>query len=366
MRQPVRSGLAALVVAGLVPTAALHAQQAPAAKPAQAARPALTAAEKAKLNETLATVNGQPITRGQFLQFITQYQVAPGSEATAYTTGLEILINTKLLTQFLTENKVPVQETEIDKIVDEQRKAAAENNSSLESALADSNTTLEKMRDDIRNTLQWRAYVEKTATDNALKAYMEQNKDVFNGTLVKASHIQVNIEPTASEAEKAAAREKLLKIKKEIQAGAITFADAANKYSEDPSNKEQPSGGDLRFFPRKKFTEAFSATAFGLAKGEISAPVETEYGMHLIQVTDRKEGQPIQFERFKEKILNQYAVDKQNDIVAEMRKRVKVEIKPMPTDLFGVKPPAEATPKAAAPAAATPKTATPAPATPKG
>lgn len=359
MRQPVRSGLAALMMAGLVPMAALHAQQAPTAKPAQAARPAPTAAEKAKLNEVLATVNGQPITRSQFLQFISQYQVSPGSEATAYTTGLDILINTKLLTIFLTENKVPVKETEIDKIVDEQRKAALENNSSLESVLADSNTTLEKMREDIRNTLQWRAYVEKTATDNALKAYMDQNKDVFNGTLVKASHIQINLEPTASDAEKAAAREKLLKIKKEIQSGTITFADAANKYSEDPSNKEQPSGGDLRWFPRKKFTEAFSAAAFGLTKGEISEPVETEYGMHLIQLTDRKEGTPIQFERFKEKILNQYAVDKQNEIVAEMRKKAKVEIKPMPADLFGVRPPAEAAPaapkaKAAAPAA-TPK-----------
>ena len=352
MRHPVRSGLAALVVAGLVPAAAIHAQQAPATKPAAPARPVITAAEKAKLAEALATVNGEPVTRSQFLQLVGQYQISPGSEGTAYTTGLDALINARLLTQFLKENKVPVNQTEVDKIVDEQRKAASDNNTSLESLLADSNMTLDKMREEIQNTLQWRAYITKTASENALKAYMEAHKDVFNKTLVKASHIQINLEPTATAAEKAAAREKLVKIKKEIQSGAITFANAANKYSEDPSNKEQPSGGDLRYFPRRRFTEAFDTAAFSLAKGEISDPVETEYGFHLIQQTDRKDGGAIQFEQKRDQVFEEYAKEEQNRIVAEMRKKAKIDIKPLPADLFMTRPAAEAA-KAKAPA--TPK-----------
>lgn len=350
MRQSVRSGLAALMVAGVVPMAALRAQQPPAGKAAAppTARPAPSAAEKAKLNEVLATVNGDKITRGQFLQFITQYQVSPGSEATAYTTGMDILINTKLLTQFLNENKVEVKPEQVDKIVDEQRKAASEGGASLESALADSGTTLEQMREQIKNTLQWRNQVERVATPETLTAYMKANPDVFNGSQVKASHIQINLEPTASDAEKKAAREKLLKVKKEVESGAITFADAANKYSEDPSNKEQPSGGDLRWFPRKKFTEPFSAAAFSLAKGAISEPVETEYGMHLIQVVERKDGKMPPLEQVREKVLNTYAMDEQNRIVAEMRKKAKIDIKPLPADLFGARP-AEPAPKAATP-----------------
>ncbi|MDB5351934.1 MAG: parvulin-like peptidyl-prolyl isomerase [Planctomycetota bacterium] len=349
MRQSVRSGLAALLVFG-VSSMAL-AQQTPtgtgkAAAPAtRPAGPALTKEQQAKLNEPLATVNGEKITRAQFLTLISQYPIPPGSEQSAYTTGIDLLINTRLLTQFLQQNRVPADTAEIDKIIDEQRKSFTENGTSLEAALADSNTTIDQMRETIKTTLQWREFVKKTATDSTLKAYMEANKDVFNGTQVRASHIQLNLEPTATAAQKAAAKEKLLKIKKEVESGTIGFADAANKYSEDPSNKEQPSGGDLRWFPRKVFSEPFSAAAFSLPKGKISDPVETEYGMHLIQVTDRKDGGPVQFERFREKILNQYAVDEQNRIVAEMRKKAKIEIKPMPSDLFAAKP-ADAAPKA--------------------
>ena len=144
-------------------------------------------------------------------------------------------------------------------------------------------------------------------------------------------------------------------IKKEIESGKITFADAANKYSEDPANKEQPTGGDLRYFPRKKYTEPFSAAAFALKTGAISDPVETEYGMHLIQVTDKKPGTAVDLKRYKEKILNQFAVDEQNRIVEEMRKTAKVDVQPMPADLFG--PPAATSPATATPPATAPSTA---------
>ena len=335
MRRSVRSVLVAVAIAGLVPAVATRAQQAPAPK-AQAPKP--SPAAKAKLDQVLATVNGDPVTRGQFLQFINQYQINPGSEATAYTTALDILINTKLLTQYLDEKKVVVANDQIEKIVAQQRKAASENNSSLESMLADSNMTLDQMRDTVRASEQWRTYIEQTAKDPQLEAYAQANPDVFNGAQVKASHIQINLDEDATDAAKQAAKDKLVAIKKEIASGAITFADAANKYSEDPTNKEQPSGGDLRWFPRKRFTEPFAKAAFALPVGGVSDPVETEYGMHLIQVTDRKDGNLPPLAQNRERVLNQFAVDEQNRIVTDMRKAAKIDIKPMPTDLFAPAP----------------------------
>lgn len=368
MRQIVRSALAALTaVSGLalLPDD-VHAQQqqpkgtatgkAATGKAAAPAAPKLTAAEVAKRAEVLATVNGEKITRGELLQLLGRYSIAPGTEKTAYTTGLDLLISTKLLTQFLNANRVQVDQAEVDRIVEENRKAALAEGTSLESALAEANLTIDQLKTQIRESRQWAAFVEKMATDTTLADYMKANPDIFNGTIVRASHIQLNLDETAPAAEKQKAKDKLLAIKKEIQSGKITFANAANKYSEDPSIKEQPSGGDLKWFPRTKFTEAFAAAAFSLKKGEISDPVETEWGYHLIQVTDRKDGKMPSLEEVKEKAKNQYAVTEQNRIVADARKKAKIEIKPMPADLFGpAQAPAAAPSAKPAAGAATPK-----------
>ncbi len=361
MRATLRSRLTALVAAGLtfVPAIALgQGQTAPAQGKAKAApaAPKPSPADLAKRNEVIATVNADKITRADLVQLLSQYNIAPGTEKANYTTGLDLLINTHLLTQFLDENRVVVDPAEIDKIIDEQRRAASEGGSSLENALAEAGMTIAQVKKQIGNTLQWAKYVDKMSTDAALTDFMKANPDVFANTLVKASHIQINADENAPAAERQKAKETLAALKKDIVAGKITFADAANKVSEDPANKEQPSGGDLKWFPRKKFTEPFSAAAFSLKKGEISDPVETEYGVHLIQVTDRKEGKMPVLEMVKEKAKNQYALDEQNRLVAEMRKKAKIDVKPMPADFFVARPAAapEAT-KDAAKGAATSK-----------
>ena len=331
----------------LLPAASFgQGQPAPAqGKAAAPAPPKPTAAELAKRAEVLATVNGEKITRADLVQLLSQYPITPGSEKLAYTMGLDLLINTRLLTQFLNENRVVVEPAQVDRVIDEQRRTLSEGGSSLESALADSGLTIDQVRKTIANTLQWGNYSDKMATDKVLTDYMKANPDVFADTRVKASQIQINADENATPAEKKAAHEKLAAIKKDILAGKITFADAANKYSEDPANKEQPSGGDLKWFTRKKFSEPFAAAAFALKKGEISDPVETEWGVHLIQVTDRRDGKMPTLEMVKEKAKALFQVDEQNRIVDMMRKKAKIDIKPMPADFFGNAKPAADAPK---------------------
>ena len=125
----------------------------------------------------------------------------------------------------------------------------------------------------------------------------------------------IALEPNASEAEKEKARQKLASIKKEIEGGTISFASAANKYSEDPANAGG-AGGDLDYFSLSSgMIEEFTDVAFKLKKGAISDPVETPFGFHLIQVTDRKEGKEPDFDQNKAYIFNQYAADLQKEIV---------------------------------------------------
>lgn len=94
-----------------------------------------------------------------------------------------------------------------------------------------------------------------------------------NITEVKAQHILV-----LSEAE-------AINLKKQIETGEITFEKAAEANSQCPSGRQ---GGDLGFFPRGVMVKEFENAAFDLDLNTVSAPVKTQFGWHLIKVTDKK------------------------------------------------------------------------------
>jgi parvulin-like peptidyl-prolyl isomerase len=271
-------------------------------------------------------------------------------------------VNTKLLTQFLTKQKVVVSDKEIDDTVASIDKDLRANNQTLAARMTESNTSMAELRDKIKRRQQWKNYVLQKATDAALRKYADENKDALSGAQVRASHVLLTIEPNTPAVDKEKAKQKLLGIKKEIESGKITFAEAANKYSEDPNNVQSKAGGDLNFFPRKgQFIEEFAAKAFSMKKGEVSDPLETRFGYHLIQVTDRMEGQPIDFAQKHDEILALYASHLQEEIIAEGRKTAKIDIKPMPNDLFQPPPGANAAPAAAPGGAPAPKSTAGAP-----
>ncbi|MFV8227030.1 peptidylprolyl isomerase, partial [Christiangramia aquimixticola] len=74
--------------------------------------------------------------------------------------------------------------------------------------------------------------------------------------------------------------------KQDILSGKSTFAELATKYSEDPGSAAQ--GGDLGFFRRGELAPEYEATSLGLRPGEISDPVETQFGFHMIQLLEIK------------------------------------------------------------------------------
>ncbi len=346
MRLTARLGLAALVATSIA-TAATAQQSKPAAPTqAQAGRPK-AASPEAKLAEPVATVNGQPITRREVITLLAEFQIPPGNEQRAYDSAVDLLINTKLLEQFLQKSTAPPKAAEVDKIVADYRTNLQQQGATLESVLADTSTTPDEFKQRIARSIQWKQYVLSKATDPELTKYINDNKDAFSQTQLRASHILLKLEPDASAEQKAQAGQKLTAIKQEIEGGKISFADAANKYSEDDSNAQTKNGGDLGFFPRKgQFIEEFAAAAFALKdkfdaktkKSPIAGPVETEYGLHLIQLTDIKPGaeiRPAEFlGQFKDDIVNRYASELQSKIVDGERKAAKIDRKPMPTDLF--------------------------------
>ncbi|MBK0393033.1 SurA N-terminal domain-containing protein [Ramlibacter algicola] len=115
-----------------------------------------------------------------------------------------------------------------------------------------------------------------------LKAYYEQNKPEMEER--QASHILVAVPQGAPAAEKDKARARAQELFEQVKKAPDTFADVAKKNSQDPGSA--PNGGSLDWFNRKAMVKSFSDAAFAMQKGEIRGPVESEFGFHIIKLTD--------------------------------------------------------------------------------
>jgi parvulin-like peptidyl-prolyl isomerase len=326
---------------------------------AQATKPAAGATAKPAVppgfNDVVATVTDgdatDKVTKGELANFLSRYPIPPNeNREQVYQDAVDSLVNTKLLTIFLNRQKITVPPGKVDEEIGRLEQQLKAENRDLATALLEDNISIEDVRKEFENRIRWSEYVKAKGTDAELRKYVDANKDLFSGTQVRASHLLLKTEPDAADADKEKVKAKILAIKGQIDAGKITFAEAANKYSEDPANAGG-AGGDLDYFTLGSgFIPEFTDVAFKLKKGSVSEPVLTPYGYHLIQVTDRKEGRPIDFDQNKPYIINMYAGELQKDLLTEERKRAKIEVKPMPKDLFPAAPATEETPKVETPA----------------
>ncbi len=119
-----------------------------------------------------------------------------------------------------------------------------------------------------------------------IAAYYQANKHTYSkGEQVRVRHILVRMDRNPSDADKTAANDKALALRKEIQGGK-DFAEVARESSDDPGSKAK--GGELGWNERSTFVPAFAQAAFNLKVGELSEPVLTPFGWHLVQVEEKK------------------------------------------------------------------------------
>jgi peptidyl-prolyl cis-trans isomerase C len=315
-------------------------------------------------SDVLATVvDGtltEMVTKGDLIRFLSRYQIPEDEDRQElYSAAIEKLINTKLLTMFLARQAIPISPEKIDEQIERLKQELKRDGQDLGTALVQNNISLDNIRKEYEGRVRWSEYMTKNATEAMLRRYASEHRDLFGGTQIRASHILIKVDPSAPAADKEAAKQKLAQIKKDIQNGTTTFAAAANKFSQDDANSAG-AGGDLDYFTLTTgYVEEFTDVAFKLKKGVISDPVETPFGYHLILVTDRKEGKPLDFEQNKPYIAQEFGNELQKNVVNAERKRSKIDIKPMPKDLFPA--PAAAAPSAtgAETAPAPKRTATP-------
>lgn len=154
-------------------------------------------------------------------------------------------------------------------------------------------------------------------TEQDVKDYYEKHKaELAAVSQIKASHILVKTEGEAK------------KILERLKKGE-DFAAIAKKNSIDPGSAQ--NGGDLGYFSSGQMVPEFEAAAAKLKQGEVSSePVKTKFGYHIIKVTDRKKGNPIEFEKIKSVLFQRISAEKQKEFfdsyIENLRKTYKVEI----------------------------------------
>jgi parvulin-like peptidyl-prolyl isomerase len=235
-----------------------------------------------------------------------------------------MLIDDLLMEKFLRKSGPRIDPADVNKKVDELEASLKQQGKTLADFYKESGQSEAQLRTNIANMLQWAAYVKEHLTEADIKRYYDENRDFFDRIAVRASHIVLRVSSSASEGERQQVRGRLQALRQEIVSGKIDFADAAKKCSQCTS---APGGGDIGYFPRKlAVEEAFAKVAFALKVDEVSDVVETDYGMHLIKVTDRKPGQPSEYNKIKDEVRELCIEEMRMTMLAQQRKAAHIEI----------------------------------------
>lgn len=134
--------------------------------------------------------------------------------------------------------------------------------------------------------------VSKEEIDAYSKEHPESKEDTEQ---LKASHILIKVDPKASEKEKKEARKKIEDIQEKIKKGG-NFEELAKEYSQCPSASR---GGDLGFFGQGQMVKPFNDAVFKLKPGELSGIVETEFGLHIIKLMEKRDAREVQIKQEK-------------------------------------------------------------------
>jgi peptidyl-prolyl cis-trans isomerase C len=307
----------------------------PAGTPAPAAEPAKPM--PAELPAVLARVNGENVTKADFDRLIKNMEIGAGQRIPEerrneiLRRSLDQLITYTLLQQESKARRLDVTAAEVEARVAEMRKQFP-SEAEFRKALKERGMTVERLREDARVDMVITKMMETEvaglppATDQEARDFYQKNPDKFQQPeAVRASHILI---PTgnADAAAKQQLRTQVESVLKMAKSG-TDFGQLAREYSKDGSAAQ---GGDLGFFPRGQMVPAFEQAAWPLNVGEISGIVETQFGFHIIKLTERRAASTVPFEQVSGQIQQFLSEQKKQQraeaFVAELKKKARIEV----------------------------------------
>ena len=274
-------------------------------------------------DNVLVTVNGQPVTQAD-LDFAMLSRGITGSQPAIQKQLLENLVNQRLLQQFLDQQKIKVPPKALDESVLRVEKFIRKKGDDPQQVLHKMGFTPEKLRAAIALPLAWNIYSRREITPEKMQGYFDAHREELDGTRVEASHILLKLPPDASPDEINQAKQKLTELREQITTGKLSFAEAAAQNSEAPSKTD---GGKLVTSAyRGKMPLALTKQVFPLKEGEISAPFQTPFGMHLITLIKKHPGQ-FSLEDVRGEIYRILSSELYDQTLQKLRSTAKIEWK---------------------------------------
>jgi parvulin-like peptidyl-prolyl isomerase len=208
---------------------------------------------------------------------------SPERAVQAQATVLERLVDERLLAAVVARDGISVPAAEVEAAIGQAREQVAAQGGQFADFLARTGRDEAGFRRSVELELAARKLVEPRATAAALKAFVAARRREHDGTMLRASHVLLRPDVGSGDEPVARCLERADRIRRDILAGDISFATAAQMYSAAPSRHR---GGDVGFLPRNGIAnEEFSRQLFALVKGEVSRPFATPFGVHLLTVT---------------------------------------------------------------------------------
>ncbi|PTL84376.1 peptidylprolyl isomerase [Vitiosangium sp. GDMCC 1.1324] len=250
--------------------------------------------------------------------------------------ALDNLIGEKLMEEQIKELGLSVTDAEVDAAVaDVKRQNNATDDAQFERLLAGEGFTIASYKDFLRKQMSRMKLVQlkvtpkvKVSEEDLKSAYTQYTKMESGDAEVHARHILVQVDPKAKPEQVEAARKKALALAEEARKPGVDFAELAKKKSEGPSASD---GGDLGFFRRGVMVPAFEKVAFTLKEGEVSEPVRTQFGWHVLKVEEKRAVDVPPFDQVKGELENRLKMQKTEkyveQYVQELRQKASIEVK---------------------------------------
>lgn len=253
----------------------------------------LGAAARAELvNKILATVDGEPVTMYQLKKF-TQDSIRGRqlSAATGQAGLLEALITDKLIQKEVSDKGVVVRDEDVDRYIAAIKERNKLDDDKLKEALAGQGLTIDAYRVQIREEIERDQLVNReirgkvSVTPEEVQRYYDAHLSEYSTPeKVQVAHIVFRLDENAPADKVAAVTAKADEVYGRIKKGA-DFAEMAKQYSEDASAQ---NGGDLGWFKKGELLDSIEKAAQGLKVGEVSTPVRSKVGLHVIKVEARE------------------------------------------------------------------------------
>ena len=279
---------------------------------------------KAADETVLAVVNGQKIVARDLDFLYLSRRVPKDVQQSVRPRFLEDLIDRALLRQFLAKKKVEVSKVQLDQQLLRIETVIKGEELEVAAVLKSLGFTRDTLREELALPLRWRAHAATLIDDAVLKEYWGKQRIKYDGTQIRAAQVVKRVPVGASAADIEKSKTELATLRARILKKEVSFADAAKQHSESPSAKD---GGDLGTFEyRGRMLEEFTQVAFRLKPGDVSEPFQSQFGLHLLTVTEIVPGN-LSLEDARPELFDAISGEMQERLLKQLRQEAKLERK---------------------------------------